>query len=198
MRKDKVSGAVAAEAARILAESGGLDFASARRKAAKRLGIGDRKSLPDNLCIEAALREYQALFLTHRQPEALRQSREWAARIMRTLHAFSPRLTGVVLDGSADWRSPLEIHLFADCCEDVLLELMGQHVRWNNEDRLVVYPDGAHERRPLFRIQHGDMEVELICFPSGELKNRIPLNPLDGRPMRRARLAELEKELRES
>ncbi|MBU0501316.1 MAG: hypothetical protein KJ558_03005 [Gammaproteobacteria bacterium] len=192
MGRDRIVEAVAAEAARILADGGGMDVASARRKAAKRLGVVDRKGLPDNQRIQAALREYQSLFLSHRQPDALRRLREKAAQVMRALDAFSPRLAGAVLEGVADRHSPLEIHLFSDCCEEVLLALMGWHIHWSSEERLVRYPDGVRELRPLFRVRDDGVEVELLCFPSGELKNRPPLSPVDGRPLRRVRLAELE------
>jgi len=50
-------------------------------------------------------------------------------------------------------------------------------------------------QRPLFRVLDDGVEVELLCFPAGELRNRPPLNPMDGRPMRRVRLAELEGEV---
>lgn len=172
-----------------------MDIASARRKAAKRLGMEDRKCLPDNQQILAALREYQSLFLSHRQPSTLRCLRERAVRIMHALDVFSPRLAGAVLEGTADRHSPLEIHLFADRCEEILLELMGRHIPWSSEERLVLYPDGVRAQRPLFRVLDDGVEVELLCFPAGELRNRLPLNPMDGRPMRRARLAELEGEL---
>lgn len=191
MNRERIIDAVAAEAARLLADSGG-DMDSARRKAAKRLGVSDRKALPDNRRIEAALRDYQALFLSHRQPTALRKLREKAVRVMRTLQSFSPRLSGPVLEGTADRHTPLEIHLFSDRCEDILLTLMGWHLPWRNDERLVAYPDGKRERRPLIRVHEGDTEVELLCFPLMELKNRAPINPLDSRPIRRMGLAELE------
>lgn len=189
--KAKISEAIAAEAARILAETGSTDIASARRKAAKRLGAANRRNLPDNRRIEEALREYQVLFQGDRQPLALSLLREKAVYAMQLLHRYSPRLVGPVLEGYADSNTPVEIHLFSERCEDVLIELMERLGHWVVDQRMFRYPDGKREIRPLYRIQDEEVEMELICFPVAELRNRAPLNPLDGRPMRRAGLSEI-------
>ena len=49
-------------AARLMAEDGGLDYGSAKSKAARQAGLADTNLLPDNHEIEAALREYQGLY----------------------------------------------------------------------------------------------------------------------------------------
>ena len=196
--KERVADSIAVEAARILAENGGGDLNHAKHKAAKRLGVENRKNWPDNLQVEAALRDYQALFQSDSQPQALERLREKALEVMQALAEFNPRLTGAVLDGVADIHSAVEIHLFSDFCEEVMIQLMDRRLHWQSDDRTFRYADGNKERRPLYRVQDGDVEVELICFPAVELKNRPPLSPLDGRPVKRVRDTDLEMLLSES
>ena len=196
--KERVAESIAIEAARILAENGGGDLTHAKQKAAKRLGVDNRKHWPDNLQVEAALRDYQMLFQSDRQPQALERLREKALEVMRALSEFNPRLAGSVLEGIADVHSAVEIHLFSDFCEEVIMQLMERRLHWQNEERTFRYTDGNKERRPLYRVQDGEIELELICFPAVELKNRSPLSPLDGRPARRVRDTELELLLSES
>lgn len=161
-----------------MAEQGEVDLAVARRKAAKRLGIGNRRLWPDSEQMEMALREHQALFLGHRQPAELQRLRQLALELMDLLEPFHPRLTGMVLTGLADIHSPVELHLFSDRSEDILLHLLELGLRPVSGERIYRYPDGSEASRPLFRLEQQNPVAELSCFPSGELAGRSPLEPL--------------------
>ena len=50
---------IAAAAARLMAEDGIDDFALAKRKAARQLGLGDSQALPANEEVEAQLRAFR-------------------------------------------------------------------------------------------------------------------------------------------
>ena len=56
MRQSDLRRRIAHEAARMLAEDGGMDYGFAKRKAARQLGVPDTRQLPDNREIEEALR----------------------------------------------------------------------------------------------------------------------------------------------
>ena len=62
MKHQEMRRRIAHAAARILAENGALDYGSAKRKAARQLGVPESGSLPDNQQVEDALRSYQSLF----------------------------------------------------------------------------------------------------------------------------------------
>ena len=62
---------ITAIAARLVVEEG-LDFGTAKRRAAKQTGGGARTGLPDNLAIEEAVEEYIAIFCADTQPAELR------------------------------------------------------------------------------------------------------------------------------
>lgn len=103
---------IAQRAAKLIAE-GQDDYHAAKLKAARQLGFDDPKSLPDNLEIESALREYHALFGGARQRAAQSALREIALRAMQWLvrNGFEPWLTGAVLNGTANEFSAIELEL---------------------------------------------------------------------------------------
>ena len=101
-------------AARLIAEEGITDFAAAKQKAARQLGIADQGSLPDNVEVDAALKSHQALFQRDSQPQECRGLRQIAIEVMRGLDRFSPWLVGAVLTGSANRFSTIEIEIVAD------------------------------------------------------------------------------------
>lgn len=181
---------IAADAARILAESGDHNYSRAARKAAERLGCRDPRQLPSNSEIEQALREYQQLFRGEEQAGALQQLRQQAREAMEGLQAFRPRLVGPVLIGTADRYSRIELHLFCDSPEQIVFHLMELHIPWRDGEKRLLYPQGVARRQPLFRFQAGGADIELIWFPLKEL-HHPPLSPLDNRPLQRASLEQL-------
>jgi hypothetical protein len=104
---------VAAVAARMVVEDG-LDFAAAKRRAIKQMGLGHRTSLPDNATVEAAVREHIDLFCADTQPGELQALRETAWLWMTRLARFRPHLGGAVWHGWATRHSDIHIDLFCD------------------------------------------------------------------------------------
>src|ERR1700750_2385932 len=78
---------IATAAARLIAEDG-LDYATAKRKAARQI-VGESRIggewLPDNDQIEEEIREYQSLFQGDSQPALLRRLRQIAGEWMERL-----------------------------------------------------------------------------------------------------------------
>jgi hypothetical protein len=183
---------VAQTAARLMAEGGVRDFATAKRKAAERLGIHHSRNLPGNDEIEAALREYQQLFQHDSHEQHLRELRRTALQAMKLLSPFSPRLVGPVLNGTADQYSPVYLHLFADTAEEVGIFLMHHKIPFEQAERRVHYAGGREEQRPLYRFMAGDHALELTVFPPNGLR-QSPLSPVDGRAMQRASREELQR-----
>jgi hypothetical protein len=183
---------VAQSAARILHESGQRDFAAALRKAAMRHGIADKRNLPENSEIEAALQELQRLFHSSNQPQILQQLRQTTLQAMDMLEAFRPCLVGPVLNGTADQHSPIYLHLFADTPEEVLVFLLERDIPFEQGERRVRYGNGRVDIRPKFSFIAGEHEIQLTVFSIRE-RNHAPLSPVDHRPMQRAERAQLEK-----
>ncbi|MFC4729392.1 hypothetical protein [Coralloluteibacterium thermophilus] len=187
---------LAAEAARIMSSDGIRDFRQAKMKAAARLGIHDDASLPRNVEIEEALRTHQRLFRGHEQPELLRTRREAAARAMHFFARFDPRLVGAVLEGTADAYSPVCLHLFADEPEAVARYLLEQGVPAEEGARRIRLDRKREADAPVWTFTAEDLPFDLTVLPRAVLR-QAPLDPVAGRPMRRASLAALETLLAE-
>jgi hypothetical protein len=196
-RSQQIRYGIAHEAARIMREQGVKDFLLAKRKAAERLGISDRTSLPGNDEIAAALTEQQRLFGGSAYPARLRALRETATRAMDLLSGFEPRLVGSVLSGAVTEHSEVNLHVFTDAPEAIAMHLMDCDIPYESSERRIRYPSERIESRPSFRFVAGDVAVEATVFPVHGLR-QAPSCPVDGRPMQRARLPELEALLAES
>ena len=192
VRAENLRRALAQEAARVMAEHGIRDFLVAKRKAAERFGVTDGAVLPKNTEIETALAEYQRLFGGASHLESLHEQRSAALLAMRRLQAFEPRLVGAVLSGTATEHAEVQLHLFADSAESVAISLMDQGIRHEviarrvkmNAERVLEYPG--------VRFEINDHAIEATVFPMDGIR-QAPVSPVDGRPMRRADLAELEE-----
>ena len=103
---------IAAEAARLIADSG-MEYGSAKLKAAKGLG-GRRAQMPSNEAVEDELREHLSLFCADTQPAELRALREVALQWMQRLATFRPYLSGGVWRGTATRLSAVHIDLYCD------------------------------------------------------------------------------------
>ena len=114
---------LAHQAAKLIAEAGITDFASAKHKAARQLGATDTRHLPSNREIEDALHSYRALY-QHGHPGILLQLRTQALSAMHLLAEFNPYLTGSVLSGTAGEHSDINLMLFSDDAKAVLLFLL--------------------------------------------------------------------------
>ncbi|WP_321801474.1 UDP-N-acetylmuramate--alanine ligase [Caballeronia sp. J97] len=124
---------IAIAAARMIAEDG-LDYSTAKRKAARQV-VGESKIggefLPDNDQIEEEIREYQALFQSDSQPAVLRRMREAALDWMERLKPFDPYLTGAVLNGTAGEHSDIHLQCFCDNPKEVAIYLLNANVQYD-------------------------------------------------------------------
>jgi len=183
---------LAQECARIIAEEGVQNFRTAKRKAALRLAVADKADLPDNAEIEQALLDHQRLFHADRQADRLRHLRETALEAMRFLAPFRPRLVGPVLSGAAGAHADIQLHLFADTAKDVLLFLLEHHIPFETAERRFKLGNDPPVRLPVLRFGAGEhLQIDLTIFaPLAE--REAPRSPVDGQPMRRAGLAEVQ------
>jgi len=188
---------IAQEAARLMAEQGISDFYVAKRKAARHLGAPDTRNMPRNVEVEEALASYQRLFHASEQAEHLAELRQGALLAMRFLDDFSPRLVGSVLSGTAGQHSDINLHLFADTAEQVALFLMEANIPFDSRQKRLRMGRDEMQDFPVFGFRAGEHTVELTVFP-GEGRREAPRSPVDGKPMRRASLQEVEQLLHDS
>lgn len=187
---------VAAEAARILATEGQHNYHVAKKKAAERMGLSERLALPSNIEVKDALLTYQALYGGQAHQENIDRLRRCAAQAMQLLGDFQPRLVGSVLDGTANSHSRVALHVFIDAIETLVLFLLERGMAFDQQQRQIRWFDGGHRMVQVVVLKLQDVEVEMTVFEPLHLRQSPP-SPIDGRPQRRAGLAEVEILLRE-
>lgn len=191
IRGDLLRRALAQEAARIIVDHGVDDYLFAKRKAAERMGVTDHAVLPRNTEIEEAIAEHQRLFGSRSHAGELAALRRQAVEAMRLLAEFEPRLVGPVLSGTATPHTEILLHLFADTPETVSIRLLDRHVRHRVGERRVKFLREESLAFPSIQFASGGHDVDAIIFPTDGIR-QSPLSPVDGRPMRRATLEEVE------
>jgi hypothetical protein len=196
-RSDNLRRTLAQDAARYMAEHGIQDFLTAKRKAAARYGNVEAAALPSNTEIEAALVEYQRLFDGATHGARLSRQRGHALQAMRQLAAFQPRLVGPVLAGTATAHADVQLHVFTDIPENVSLSLVDRGIDFEVTERRLRYGSDAPRALPGVRFALGPQFFEVTVFPLDGIR-QAPSSPVDGRPMRRADVAELEQLLHEA
>lgn len=180
-------------AARLMAEDGVADYATAKTKAARQAGLSDKNLLPDNQEIEEALREYQQLYQSEDQPLHLRHLREVAVRVMRELEDFRPALVGSVLSGTAGQFSDVNLQLYVD--DPKLLTMFLVNRRWRfDEGTRRVRRGGRDDEVPQITLDLEDATVTLTVLDRDDERS-APRAREDEIPVR-ARLPEVEALLR--
>ena len=148
--------AIAVAAAQLVVEDG-LEYAAAKRKAARKVaGRGTRSGdlprnesrqlndryqramsqydaqiaglVPRNEAVEDQVRAYIATYCADTQPQELRVLRELAARWMERLATHRPHLAGAAWRGTATRRSALMIDLYCDDPKGAEIDLINQGI----------------------------------------------------------------------
>ena len=188
--RNDVRSLIAQGAARLMAEDGIDDYATAKRKAARQAGVEDARSLPTNEEIDAALHLHQTLYGGEAHLEHLRTLRAQALAVMRDLERFNPYLTGPVLKGTAGKYADIDLQLYTDNEKGVELYLMARGTRYRPGQRRLWIGEDARTVS-VFTVEDGGVEIELVVLGLDDL--RVPVRTAaEGKPLERARLAAVE------
>lgn len=133
--QDHIRQMIAQQAARMMAEDGIHDFAYAKKKAGKQLGISENSVLPTNAEIEEEIRLYHEIYNADEQPIELEKLRKAALITMQLFERFNPHLTGSVLDGTAGKFAQTNIHLFADSAKEVEMFLLNMQIPFESSEK---------------------------------------------------------------
>jgi len=171
---------VAQLAARMMAEDGISDYAYAKKKAGRQLGVQDHQGLPSNIEVEEELKLYQALYLSEAHPENLTNLRKNALYTMELLQQFNPYLTGAVLDGTAGMGSETHIHLFAESLKEVEIYLLNQDIPFEtNKKTYRMMNDGKRDKKgdarkkvPVFTLETALGLIKISVFEVDDV--RVP------------------------
>jgi hypothetical protein len=171
---------VAQRAASMMAEEGISDYAYAKKKAGRQLGVLDVNCLPSNAEVEEEIKRYNEIYHGEEQPENLRRLRESALEVMQLLERFNPYLTGPVLDGTAGRYAETHIFLFADSLKEVEIFLLNRQLAYEasekayrvSNDRRMAADKKGHERRkvPTLTLEGPHGPVKLSVFDIDDLR----------------------------
>jgi hypothetical protein len=194
-RNDRRS-SIAHAAARLMAEDGIEDYALAKRKAARQVGIPDTRELPTNEEIDEALKAYRQIYHREEHRDRVRALRAAALRAMRELAQFNPYLTGSVLNGNAGKYADINLQLFTDSPKSVELYLIDRDIPYRtSESRL--YCGTELVTAPVYVMTDEGTEIELTVLSPRELRGSLRTH-LDGKSIERAKPAAVEQLLAET
>lgn len=187
---------IAAAAARLIAEDG-LDYNTAKRKAAKQI-LGNNKVrgdiLPDNAQLEDEVRNYNALFFGDTQPIRLLHLRKIALALMQELADYKPYLTGAILNGTAGEHSDIHLHLFVDSPKDVEIFLLNKDVSFEVSEN--EHPVSRKDPIEVLSFMWRREGVHLTLYPTEDIRHTRTAK--DGRALERADIEAVTALLNES
>ncbi len=184
---------IALLAARMMYERTESEYFTAKRKAARQLGVEYRyrpRDLPSNAEIRDQIQAMANMYEGDQRTQNLREMRLAGLRMMRLLSAFRPRLIGSVLTGHTRQGSDIDLHVFSDSVSPIsaLLEDEGytcevehKRIRKNNEERVFTHIHTADR-----------FEYELTLYPSDKVHYAFK-SSITGKAIERASIAELEQ-----
>ena len=128
---------IAASAAQLVVDEG-MEYAQAKRKAARGLGRAHARQaeLPSNELVEDQVRAHIALFCADTQPAELLALRQLALVWMERLAEFRPHLCGAVWRGTATRLSAIHLDLYCDDAKAAELALINHGVDYDVGSRL--------------------------------------------------------------
>lgn len=126
---------IAQRAALLMAEHGIRDYALAKRKAARQLGLATQHGLPSNDEVDDALAAYQDLFAPEDARLDLTAVRGQALEVMRLLERFQPWLTGGVAQGTVTRHAEIEIEVYGDSSKELEQYLLNLDIEFKTEER---------------------------------------------------------------
>lgn len=196
MSDPRVRQAIARQAAQLMYRREESEYFTAKRKAARAMGIDHRyrpKDLPSNAEIREQIGVLADLYEGEKRREKLNAMRIDALRLMRKLEPWRPRLIGSVLTGHVREGSDIDIHVFADTLAPITAVLDEEGLEYTVERKRIV----KHNEERVFTHVHvkDRFEYELTVYASD--KANYPFkSSITGKTIERADIRELEELLR--
>jgi hypothetical protein len=188
---------VALLAARLMYERTESEYFTAKRKAARQLGVEYRfhpGDLPSNAEIREQILSLAQFYEGDSRRDNLRDMRLAALRMMRLLARFRPKLIGSVLTGHVRKGSDIDLHVFSDHVSAVTSALEDERLRYDVQRKRV----RKHNEERIFTHIHffNGYGFELTLYDENQ-STYVFKSSITGGPIERATIAELEQLLRE-
>lgn len=196
MADDRIRYHIARLAAQMMYDRVETEYFTAKRKAARQIGVDYRfrpHDLPSNREIRDLIQILARVHEGDRRTEKLWEMRVESLRLMRRLARFHPRLIGSVLTGHVRKGSDIDIHVFSDSQPAVTEVLDELGLQYDVEHKRVVK---YNEERLFTHIHvHDRYGIELTLYPLSKVNYSFK-SSITGKAMERASIRELEELLR--
>ena len=192
MADERIRRQLAFLAAQLMYQRSESEYFTAKRKAAKQLGV-EHRFRPADLPSNAEIRDQiQALARMHEGPKRLdvpREMRLEALRMMRKLARFRPRLIGSVWTGHVRRGSDIDLHVFSDSLS-LVTDVLDEHGLAYDVERKRIVKFG--EERVFTHVHLDDrFPFELTIYPEDKAHYAFK-SSITGKAIERASIAELE------
>jgi hypothetical protein len=193
MADERTRRQIAFLAAQMMYHRTDAEYFTAKRKAARQLGV-EYRHRPGDLPSNKEIRDQiQAMARMHEGPkrlERLRDMRLAGLRMMRLLARFRPRLIGSVRTGHVRKGSDIDIHIFGDSLALVTNTLDEHGLAYDVEHKRIVK---YGEERVFTHIHLVDgHSFELTLYPEDKV-HYVFKSSITGKAIERASIAELEE-----
>jgi predicted HD phosphohydrolase len=188
---------IALLAARLMYDRQETEYFTAKRKAARQLGVEYRyrpRDLPSNREIRDQIQALANLHEGEKRLENIKAMRLDALRMMRLLAVFRPRLIGSVLTGHIRVGSDIDLHVFSNHLSALTSLLDDHNHRYDVQRKRVLK---HNEERVFTHIHVRDrFNFELTLYDEDKVHHAFK-SSITGRAIERASIAELEALLRQ-
>ena len=193
MADERTRKQIALLAARLMYDRTESEYFTAKRKAARQLGVDPRyrpRDLPSNAEIRDQIQSFANLIEGDARHDNLKQMRLAALAMMRRLDGLHPRLIGSVWTGHVRQGSDIDLHVFAATESAVTHVLDDEGLRYSVEHKRVVKHG---EARTFTHVHVADrFDFELTVYPPDKA-NYVFKSSITGKAIERASLPELEQ-----
>ena len=187
---------IALLAARLMYERTESEYFTAKRKAARQLGVEYRfhpGDLPSNAEIREQILSLAQFYEGDSRRDNLRDMRVAARRVMRLLSCFKPKLIGSVLTGHVRKGSDIDVHIFSNHSSAVTAILDDERLPYRIERKRV---RKNNEERVFTHIHISDDYGFELTLYDADKSNYVFKSSITGGPIERATVPELEQLLR--
>jgi hypothetical protein len=192
MADERIRRQIALIAARLMYDRQESEYFTAKRKAARQLGLEYRfrpGDLPSNAEIRDQIQAMATLLEGDKRKKNLKEMRVAALSMMRRLDRFHPRLIGSVLTGHIRQGSDVDLHIFSNNASSVTNVLDEHNLRYTIERKRIIK---HNEERFFTHIHVNDKyNFELTLYGDDRI-NYVFKSSITGRAIERASIAELE------
>jgi len=188
---------IARLAAQLMYERTESEYFTAKRKAARQIGIDARyhpKDLPSNAEIRDQVQILACLHEGDARTDNLRNMRFDAYLLMQGLKRFHPALIGSTWTGHVRKGSDIDIHVFADSHSAVTMTLDDMGLQYDIEHKRIV-KQGEHRVFTHIHIP-SRFPIELTCYGEDKI-GYVFKSSITGKAIERATLPQLEAFMKE-